>query len=112
MPCLCPNDQRTTFKPRRAVGGGDDGVDPLRLHGEPPVGGPEVSSTYGQYDLCGFPKASSFWYRTQWLLTAADGTDKTFATQGAHQVYIVESWEPLTLTRTLTRTLPLTRPYP
>ena len=74
-------------------------------YGEPPVGGPEVSSTYGQYDLCGFPKTSSFWYRTQWLLTAADGTDKTFATQGAHQVYIVESWEPLTLTRTLTLTL-------
>jgi len=34
-------------------------------YGEPPVGGPEVSSTYGQYDLCGFPKASAFWYRTQ-----------------------------------------------
>lgn len=29
-------------------------------YGEPPVGGPEVSSTYGQYDLCGFPKAVSF----------------------------------------------------
>ena len=27
-------------------------------YGEPPVGGPEVSSTYGQYDLCGFPKAA------------------------------------------------------
>ena len=63
-------------------------------YGEPPVGGPEVSSTYGQYDLCGFPKASSFWYRTQWLLTAPDGADKTFATRGEHQVYIVESWEP------------------
>ena len=34
-------------------------------YGEPPVGGPEVSSTYGQYDLCGFPKAAAFWYRTQ-----------------------------------------------
>lgn len=32
-------------------------------YGEPPVGGPEVSSTYGQYDLCGFPKAAAFWYR-------------------------------------------------
>ena len=30
-------------------------------YGEPPVGGPEVSSTYGQYDLCGFPKAAAFW---------------------------------------------------
>ena len=34
-------------------------------YGEPPVGGPEVSSTYGQYDLCGFPKAAAFWYRVQ-----------------------------------------------
>ena len=30
-------------------------------YGEPPVGGLEVSGTYGQYDLCGFPKASAFW---------------------------------------------------
>ena len=63
-------------------------------YGEPPVGGPEVSSTYGQYDLCGFPKAAAFWYRTQWLLTAPDGGDKPFATRGEHEVYVVESWEP------------------
>lgn len=30
-------------------------------YGEPPVGGQEVSSTYGQYDLCGFPKAAASW---------------------------------------------------
>ena len=53
----------------------------------------EVSSTYGQYDLCGFPKAASFWYRTQWLLTVPDGPDKTFPTGGKHEVRIVESWE-------------------
>lgn len=62
-------------------------------YGEPPVGGPEVSSTYGQYDLCGFPKAAGFWYRTQWLLSIPDGPDKTFPTQGAYEVQIVESWE-------------------
>jgi hypothetical protein len=62
-------------------------------YGEPPVGGLEVSSTYGQYDLCGFPKAAAFWYRTQWLLSIADGPDKTFPTNGAHEVHIVESWE-------------------
>jgi len=28
-------------------------------YGEPPVGGFEVSSSYGQYDLCGFPKAAA-----------------------------------------------------
>ena len=62
-------------------------------YGEPPVGGPEVSSTYGQYDLCGFPKAAAFWYRTQWLLTIPDGPDKTFPTHGKHEVHLVESWE-------------------
>lgn len=67
-------------------------------YGEPPVGGTgrgrEVSSTYGQFDLAGFPKAAAFWYRTQWLLSVADGADKPYATKGAHEVHIVESWEP------------------
>ena len=50
-------------------------------YGEPPIGGAtgqgEVSSTYGQYDLCGFPKAAAQWYRTQWLLTINNSrTDK------------------------------------
>jgi hypothetical protein len=62
-------------------------------YGEPPVGGLEVSGTYGQYDLCGFPKAAAFWYRTQWLLTIPDGPDKTFPTKGRHEVHLVESWE-------------------
>jgi len=62
-------------------------------YGEPPEPGFEVSSTYGQFDLCGFPKAAAFWYRTQWLLTIPDGPDKTFPTHGAHEVFLVESWE-------------------
>lgn len=62
-------------------------------YGEPPVGGLEVSSSYGQYDLCGFPKAASFWYRAQWLLSIPDGHDKTFPTKGAYEVHLVESWE-------------------
>eukprot|EP01043_Picozoa_sp_COSAG02_P067717 COSAG02_NODE_10980_length_1819_cov_1.858140_2_plen_252_part_01 len=52
-----------------------------------------MSSTYGQYDLCGFPKAAAFWYRVQWLLTIPDNPDKTFPTRGSHEVHIVESWE-------------------
>ena len=48
-------------------------------YGEPPVGGFEVSSSYGQYDLCGFPKAAAFWYRVQWLLTIPDNPDKVRA---------------------------------
>ena len=69
---------------------------PLLLTPPSPVRSPpvlQVSSTYGQYDLCGFPKAAAFWYRTQWLLTVPDGSDKTFATNGKHEVHIVESWE-------------------
>lgn len=62
-------------------------------YGEPPVGGLEVSSTYGQYDLVGFPKAAAFWYRVQWLLTIKDNPDKTFPTNNAVEVHLVESWE-------------------
>jgi len=62
-------------------------------YGEPPTGGPEVIGTFGQYDVCGFPKAAGFWYRTQWLLSIPDGPDKTFPTRGAYEVRIVESWE-------------------
>ncbi len=63
-------------------------------YGEPPVGGFEVSSTYGQFDLCGFPKSAAFWFRTQWLLTIPDDQiDKPFQTDGKYEVHIVESWE-------------------
>lgn len=55
-------------------------------YGEPPVGQLEVSSTYGQYDLCGFPKAAAFWYRVQWLLSIEDGPDKTFPTNHSFEV--------------------------
>ena len=56
------------------------------------MGGPEVSSSYGQYDLCGFPKAAATWYRMQWLLGIADGPDKPFDTHGRHEVHLVETW--------------------
>jgi hypothetical protein len=63
-------------------------------YGEPPSAGLTVSSTYGQYDLCGFPKSAAFWFRSQWLLGVADDRrDKPFRTHGAHEVHIVESWE-------------------
>lgn len=63
-------------------------------YGEPPSPGMHVSSTYGQYDLCGFPKSAAFWFRTQWLLGVPDGrVDKPFPTNGAQEVHLVESWE-------------------
>jgi hypothetical protein len=63
-------------------------------YGEPPSKGITVSSTYGQFDLVGFPKSAAFWFRSQWLLNVRDGRpDKTFATYGKYEVQIVESWE-------------------
>ena len=63
-------------------------------YGEPPVGGLEVSSTYGQFDLSGFPKAAALWYRMQWLYAVPDSrADKTYRTGSKHEVWIVESWE-------------------
>jgi hypothetical protein len=63
-------------------------------YGEPPAPGLEVSSTYGQFDICGFPKSAAFWFRTQWLLGVSDErVDKPYHTKGSHEVHIVESWE-------------------
>lgn len=63
-------------------------------YGEPPVGGFEVSSTYGQFDLCGFPKSAALWFRVQWLLSIPDErADKPLPTNGKFEVHIVESWE-------------------
>mmetsp|Transcript_13907 Transcript_13907/g.24923 ORF Transcript_13907/g.24923 Transcript_13907/m.24923 type:complete len:387 (+) Transcript_13907:74-1234(+) len=64
-------------------------------YGEPPKPGWSVSSTYGQFDLCGFPKSAAFWFRSQWLLdgNTSNSTDKPFPTDGMNQVHIVESWE-------------------
>lgn len=63
-------------------------------YGEPPSRGLTVSSTYGQFDLVGFPKPAAFWFRSQWLLNVTDGSpDKTFDTNGKYEVKLVESWE-------------------
>ena len=63
-------------------------------YGEPPSAGLTVSSTYGQFDLYGFPKDAAFWFRTQWLLHIPDDrVDKTFPTYDSYEVKIVESWE-------------------
>ena len=93
----------------------------ILVEGEPPSRPLTVSSTYGQFDLCGFPKASAFWFRSQWLLippaydtAPARATDhrrlrrgpdgisrselaiangRPFDTQDRVEVHIVESWE-------------------
>lgn len=63
-------------------------------YGEPSGGWPHASSTFGQFDLAGFPKAAAWWYRAYWLNRVPDASpDKTFTTGDDHFVYIVESWE-------------------
>jgi Domain of unknown function (DUF4982)/Glycoside hydrolase family 2 C-terminal domain 5 len=68
-------------------------------YGEPPSAGLTVSSSYGQYDLAGFPKAAAAWFRTQWLLEDPDDqsssrrADKPFPIDNMNEIYIVESWE-------------------
>jgi hypothetical protein len=63
-------------------------------YGEPPSAGLTVSSTYGQFDLVGFPKPAAFWFRTQWLLGVSDQrSDKPFPTKNVYEVQVVESWE-------------------
>lgn len=62
--------------------------------GEPSGGWPHVISSYGQYDLAGFPKAQAHWYRNQWLLRSDDShAGKTFPTEKESAVHLVESWE-------------------
>ena len=40
-------------------------------YGEPSFGGyPEVSSSFGMFDLAGFDKAGAAWFRSWWLATA------------------------------------------
>jgi hypothetical protein len=67
-------------------------------YGEPSFGGwPHVSSTFGSFDLSGFPKAAVWWYRSWWLNNIPDtNVDKTFETGDSHLVHIVQSWEPPT----------------
>ena len=64
-------------------------------YGEPDGGWPHVSSTFGSFDLAGFPKPAAWWYSAWWLHDVPDASaDKTFGTAGlAPVVRIVQSWE-------------------
>ena len=65
--------------------------------GEPSGSWPHVSSSFGQFDLAGFPKAQAHWYRDRWLLRADDrSASKPFATGEESAVHTFCSWEPAT----------------
>jgi len=56
-----------------------------------------VSSSFGQFDLAGFPKAPAFWFRQQWLsaIPASDaGRPPIAAPAAATTVRVVENWAP------------------
>lgn len=62
--------------------------------GEPSGTWPNVISSFGQFDVAGFPKAQATWYRAKWLLRSDDGrADKPFRTGNRSVVHLVESWE-------------------
>ena len=69
----------------------------MDYYGEPAFGGwPHVSSSFGSFDLAGFPKAAVAWYRSNWLYRVPDeSSDKPFATgSSAHVAHLVEHWNP------------------
>ncbi len=56
-----------------------------------------MSSSFGSYDLAGFPKAAVWWYRSWWLgnVSALDaGRPPLPPTTTAFFVHIVEAWQP------------------
>ena len=64
-------------------------------YGEPSFGGwPHTTSTFGSFDLSGFPKPAAWWYRMNWLFREPDtSASKPFPTGSAHAVRIVQDWE-------------------
>ncbi len=58
---------------------------------------PHVSSSFGSFDLAGFPKAPVWWYRSWWLaaISADDaGRPPLAESDSAYFCRIVESWRP------------------
>lgn len=65
-------------------------------YGEPGAW-PHISSSFGSFDLAGFPKAPAWWYRSWWLahIDAMDaGRPPLSIEQTSYFCRIAESWEP------------------
>ena len=56
---------------------------------------PHVSSSFGSYDLAGFPKAPVWWYRSWWLanISTSDAGRPALAAPTAAFAHIVEAWQ-------------------
>lgn len=56
---------------------------------------PHISSSFGSYDLAGFPKAPVYWYRAWWLANISTQDAGRPPVPGTDAfVHIVESWQP------------------
>ena len=67
---------------------------PTQYIGEPDAW-PHVSSSFGSYDLAGFPKAAVWWYRSWWLanISTSDAGRPPLAAPTAAFSHIVEAWQ-------------------
>jgi hypothetical protein len=64
----------------------------LDYYGEPDHF-PHVSSSFGSFDLSGFPKAAVFWFRAWWLSDVPDSSpDRPPIASSSIVCHIVESW--------------------
>lgn len=56
---------------------------------------PHVSSSFGSYDLSGFPKAPVYWYRSWWLANVSTSdAGRPPIPDTAVFLHIVEAWQP------------------
>ena len=58
---------------------------------------PHISSSFGSFDLAGFPKAPVWWYRSWWLahISSKDPSrPPLLETTTANFCHLVESWQP------------------
>jgi len=68
------------------------GVWTLFDYGGEPGPWPLVSSSFGQFDLAGFPKSASYWYRANWLAAVPLADPGRPPIPESHVVRISQSW--------------------
>jgi hypothetical protein len=73
---------------------GSLGVWTLFDYGGEPGNWPIVSSSFGQFDLAGFAKSASYWYRAQWLAGIETTDPGRPLLPAAHVVRVSQAWNP------------------
>ena len=67
---------------------------------------PHVSSSFGSFDLSGFPKAAAFWFRAWWLANISDASpDRPPIASSSVVCHIVETWRANPAEPTKNRTI-------